>query len=199
MVGQSLSYNILKESPMQEKKSALSSLLDLPFLEYQARQEDSWALFILSVRLEDYWKLVSDKSGHLRRYLFDSDGWDFLSANQVNKEIERTLADSADLWKLNNGITIIASNATVQREKMQLQDVQIINGLQITKIIYHHFHCDSATSKKDRDLLVKIIVTADAQVRDQIIRATSYQQPVTIADLEAISNAQNSAHRHLNT
>ena len=181
---------------MQEKKSALSSFLDLPFLEYQTSKKDNYALFILSVRLEDYWKLVSDKSGHLRRDLFDSDGWDFLSANQVNEEIERTFADPADLCQMNNGVTIIATNATVQGKTMQLQGIQIINGLQITKIIYHHFQGGSVTSK-DRDLLVKIIVTTNAQTRDQIIRATSYQGPVTIVDLEAICNAQNSALRTL--
>lgn len=73
---------------------------------------------------------------------------------------------------------------------MKLQDLQIINGLQITKIIYHHFQGGAATPK-DRNLLVQIIVTSDAQARDQIIRATSYQsQSVTIDDLQAMYNAK---------
>jgi AIPR protein len=178
---------------MQEKKSTLSSFLDLPFLKYQTIEKDSRVLYMLWVRLEDYWKFVSDESGHLRRCLFDSDGWDFLSANQVNEEIARTFVDPADPWLPNNGVTIIATNATVLGKTMQLQDIQIINGLQLTKIIYHHFQGASATSK-DRDLFVQIIVSSDAQDRDRIIEATSYQgQPVTIVDLQAICNAQNSA------
>ncbi|MGD0277093.1 MAG: AIPR family protein [Syntrophales bacterium] len=177
---------------IQEKKSTLSSFLDLPFLEYQTIEKDNWVLYMLSVRLEDYWKLVSKESGDLRRYLFDSGGWDFLWLIQINEEKARTLANPADNWSLNNGVTIIVTNATVLGKTIQLQDIQIINGLKPTKIIYHHFQGDSATSK-DRILLVQIIVPSDAQIRDQIIEAASYQgQPVTIIDLQAICNAQNS-------
>ncbi len=180
---------------MQEKKFSLSSFLDLPFLMYQTIEKDSWVLHTLWVRLEDYRKFVSDESGHMRRSLFDSDGWDFLSTNQANEQIIRALADPADLWTLNNGVTMIAANACVVGRTMQLQDIQIINGLQLTKIIYYHCQGDSATSKdKDGELIIKIIVTSDKQVRDRIIEATSYQgQPVTIVDLKAICNAENSA------
>lgn len=182
---------------MQEKKSTLSSFLDLPFLKYQTIEKDSWVLYTLWVRLEDYWKFVSDESGHLRRCLFDSHGWDFLSANQVNEQIARALADPADLWMLSHSVALIATTATAIGKTMKLQDIQIINGLQITKIIYQHFQGGSTTSKNG-DLLVKIIVTLDAQVRNRIIRSTSYQdQPVTIAELQAMYNELNSAHRAL--
>lgn len=167
---------------MQEKNSALSSFLDLPFLGCQTIEKDSLPLYMLWVRLEDYRKLVTDEDGQLRRDFFDSDGWDFLSANQVNEEIECTLADSADLWTQNNGVTLIASNATVHGKSMHLQDVQIINGLQVTKIICHHFKDGSAISK-DENLFVKIFVTPDAQTRDRIIEAASHQgQPAILPE-----------------
>jgi len=177
---------------MQEKKSALSSFLDLPFLECQTIEKDSRVLYLLWVRLEDYCKFVADKSGHLRRCLFDSDDWDFLWANHVNEEIARALSDKEDLWTLNDGVTIIATNATVLEKTMQLQDIQIIKGLLITKIIYRHFQGGSATSK-DGGLLVTIIVTSDTQVRDQIIRSMSHQNRLTSAELQAIRNRLNSA------
>jgi hypothetical protein len=164
---------------------------DLPFLEHQTIEQDSWSLFILSVRLEDFWKLISDESGHLRRNLFDSDGWKTLWSNQVNEQIANSLADQTDLWTFNSGVAIITSKATVLGKTMQLQDIQIIEGLQITRIIYHYFKDGSATAK-DGNLLVKIIVTPD-EASEQIFRATSYQgQPLTNAELQKLRNKLNS-------
>lgn len=168
---------------MQEGKPILSSFLTLPFLERQTIEKDNFVFYMLCVRPEDYCKLVTDEDGQLRRCLFDSNGWDFLSANLVNEQISNALADPADLWTQNNGVTLIASNATAMGKSMQLQNVQIINGLQMSKIIYRHFKDGLATSE-DEKLFVKIIVVPDAQTRAQIIEATSHQdQPVTIDDL----------------
>jgi hypothetical protein len=55
----------LVDSHRKSKRFSLS----LPFLEHLATGKDS---YVLLVRLEDYWKFVSDEMGHLRRYLFDS-------------------------------------------------------------------------------------------------------------------------------
>jgi hypothetical protein len=143
------------------------------------------------VRLEDYWKFVSDENGQLRRYLFDSNVRDFLGTNQVNEDIARSLVDptAPDFWWLNNGVTILATNATVPGKTIQLQDIQIVNGLQTTETIYRYFQ-GSSVSSKDRALLVKIIVSSDAQVRDRIIRATNNQSPVEIAALHATDKVQ---------
>lgn len=162
--------------------------LDLPFLEYLATGQDS---YVLLVRLEDYWKFVSDDGGNLRRYLFDSNVRDFLGTNQVNEEIARSLADSTapDFWWLNNGVTILATSATVPGKTIQLQDIQIVNGLQTTETIYRHFQTGAITSK-DRALLVKIVVSSDVQARDRIIRATNNQSPVESAALHATDKIQ---------
>ncbi len=162
--------------------------LDLPFLEHLATGKDS---YVLLVRLEDYWKFVSDENGYLRRYLFDSNVRDYLGTNQVNEDIARSLADTTapDFWWLNNGVTILATNATVPGKTIQLQDIQIVNGLQTTETIFRHFQ-DGATVSRDRALLVKIIVSSDAQARDRIIRATNNQSPVEIAALHATDKIQ---------
>jgi hypothetical protein len=182
-----------KESMMQEKNSTLSSSLDLPFLECHTIEKDSVVSYMLSVRLEDYWKFVSDENGHMRRCLFDSDSWDFLEANQVNENIANTLSDPADLLTPNNVVTILATHATVIGKTIQLQDIQIINGLLTTKNIYHHVQSGSTISN-DGDLPVQIIVSSDAQVRYGIIEATSIPgRPLEIADLQVIRNRLNSA------
>lgn len=178
---------------MQEQKPNLSSFLDLPFLECQTIEKDSMVLYMLFVRLEDYCKLVTDENGQLGRCLFDSHCWYFLEANQVNENIAHTLSDPADLLTPNNVVTIIATHATVIGKTIQLQDIQIINGLLTTKNIYHHVQSGSAISN-DGDLSVQIIVSSDAQVRYGIIEAMSIPgRPLEIADLQVIRNRLNSA------
>jgi AIPR protein len=162
--------------------------LDLPFLEHLATGKDS---YILLVRLSDYWKFVSDENGQLRRYLFDSNVRDYLGANQVNEDIALSLADQTapDFWWLNNGVTILATDATVPGKTIQLQDIQIVNGLQTTETIFRHFK-SGAKESSDRALLVKIIVSSDTQARDRIIRATNNQSPVEVAALRATDKIQ---------
>jgi len=140
---------------------------------------------MLSVRQEDYCKLVTDEGGQLRRYLFDSRGLDFLSQNEVIEQISRAVADPTYLEVLSYSVTIIATTATVLGQALQLRDIQIINGLQITKIVHHQFQSGSAPSE-GRNLFVKIIVTSDGQARGMLISRTSYQDvPLTIAEIQA--------------
>ncbi len=162
--------------------------LELPFVEHLATGKQS---YVLLVRLLDYWRFVTDDAGVLRRYLFDSNVRDFLGENPVNQEIARSLEDqsSPDFWWLNNGITILATSATIPGKTIQMQDIQIVNGLQTTETIYGHFQSGSLTSK-DGSLLVKIIVTTDARDRDRIIRATNNQSPVDPAALHATDKIQ---------
>ncbi len=162
--------------------------IDLPFMEHLATGKDS---YVLLVRLEDYWTFVSDQNGNLRRYLFDSNVRDYLGENQVNEEITKSLEDptAPDFWWLNNGVTILATAATVPGKTIQLQDIQIVNGLQTTETIFQHFASGQKASK-DRALLVKIIVSSDEQARDRIIRATNNQSPVEFAALRATDKIQ---------
>ncbi|GFE82492.1 hypothetical protein GCM10011487_44920 [Steroidobacter agaridevorans] len=162
--------------------------LDLPFVEHLATGRDS---YVLLVRLADYVRFVGDENGQLRRYLFDSNVRDFLGRNEVNAEIARSLADPSapDFWWLNNGVTILATHATVPGKTIQLQDIQIVNGLQTTETVFRHFQ-NGASASASRCLLVKIVVSSDAQVRDQIIRATNNQSPVEVAALRATDKIQ---------
>jgi hypothetical protein len=162
--------------------------LNLPFIEYLATGKES---YVLLVPLDKYWRFVSDEDGSLRRYLFDSNVRDYLGTNQVNDDIARSLLDpgAPDFWWLNNGVTILATNAAIHGKTIQLQNIQIVNGLQTTETIFQHFSVGHSVSS-DRALLVKIIVSSDAQARDRIIRATNNQSPVEIAALHATDKIQ---------
>jgi len=161
--------------------------LDLPFLEYLARSQYS---YVLLTRLDEFCRFVSDEH-HLRRYLFDSNIRDYLGKNHVNEDIAESLCDptAPDFWWLNNGITILATDATVLGKTIQLQDVQIVNGLQTTESVFRHFEAGGELSASSA-LLVKVIVSTDTAVRDRIIRATNNQSVVEVASLHATDKIQ---------
>lgn len=160
--------------------------LELPFYEALSRGEK----YVLLANLKDYYKFVSD-DGKLRRYLFDSNVRDFMGLNRVNEDIRATLEDnnSPDFWSMNNGVTILATSASVIGKSIQLQDIQIVNGLQTTESIFRYFE-SGGEDLNQRSVLVKIIVSSDENVRDSIIRATNNQTDVETASLHATDKIQ---------
>lgn len=161
--------------------------LDLSFVEFLSREER----YILLCKLVDFWKFVTDEDGKLKRYLFDSNVRAFMGFNSVNEDISATLTEvtSPDFWWLNNGITILANSAAVAGKTIKLERVQIVNGLQTTESISRHFS-SGGTDPSERSVLVKVIVSTEASVRDAIIRATNNQTAVHTASLHATDKIQ---------
>lgn len=161
--------------------------IELPFIEYFGRGER----YVLLARLADYFEFVTDEENKLRRYLFDSNVRDFMGVKGVNEDIRNTLenVNSADFWWLNNGVTMLATSARVIGKSIQIEDIQIVNGLQTTESIFNHFHAGNF-DPNDRSVLVKVLVSKDANVRDAIIRATNNQTNVEIPALHATDKIQ---------
>jgi hypothetical protein len=167
-------------------------VLELPYAEQLSVDQGA---FVMLVKLSAYARFVSDEHGNLRRYLFDSNVRDFLGATAVNLDIAQSLSDGGapDFWWLNNGVTILATSAiplgkTPLGNALQLHDVQIVNGLQTTQTL--HNHVSSGGVINDDCVLVKVIVSDDTAVRDQIIRATNNQSSVELASLSATDKIQ---------
>jgi len=163
--------------------------LQLKFLEnYISRGEDN---YIILSKLKDYYEFIVDETGNIRRYIFQSNVRDYQGDVEVNKEIFQTLGtnDLLDFWWLNNGITILASKATVAGKSITLDDVQVVNGLQTTETIFN-FWSQHQDKQDDRALLIKIIVTGNSEARDRIIKATNYQTKIPDASLRATDRIQ---------
>lgn len=112
-----------------------SYTLQLNFLEsYLSRGADN---YIVLASLIDYYTFVTDENQILRRYIFESNVRDYQGDVEVNKDIRSTLVsnDDLDFWWLNNGITILASKASIVGKRITLDDVRVVNGLQTTTII----------------------------------------------------------------
>jgi len=163
--------------------------LSLAYVEGPLTQGDS---HVVLVRLSDYFKCITDDAGLMRHYIFEWNVRDYQGNVEVNVDIQRTLNDpnAPPFWWLNNGITIIASKASITGGKVLfLDDVQIVNGLQTSVEIYNFLKPDP-TKGADRLLLGRVVVTADPAVRDRIIKATNFQTSVSAASLRATDEIQ---------
>lgn len=165
--------------------------LQLQFLEnYISRRNDN---YVVLSSLKDYFKFVVDESGYLRRHIFEANVRDYQGKVEVNTSILETLnkQDDLDFWWLNNGITVLASKASISGKTISLDDVQIVNGLQTTNEIYNYMR-DKDLNKLDdeRAILIRIVVTNDITARDRIIKATNNQTQIPPASLSATDEIQ---------
>ena len=172
--------------------------LRLRFIENNISREHG--NYVVLSRLGDYFDFVTDETRQLRRYLFDANVRDYLGRVPVNRDIQRTLEagsnDAADFWWLNNGVTLLASAATIAGKEITLDNVQIVNGLQTTESVYHYFAAGVALDDS-RALLLKIIVTENDEVRDRIIKATNFQTGVDVSSLRATDKIQRDLEHYL--
>jgi hypothetical protein len=148
--------------------------------------------YVLLTNIKDYYDFIVDESGNLRDYIFEANVRDFQGYVEVNQDIHKTLtSEKLDFWWLNNGITILASKATVAGKTITIDNVQIINGLQTTHCIYNYLNSKIKESTglndddKTRSLLIKILVIKDEYAKDKIIKATNFQTSIPPASLKA--------------
>ncbi|MHA6762010.1 AIPR family protein [Streptacidiphilus sp. PAMC 29251] len=153
------------------------------------------------VRLRDYYDLIVDENGRLRRHLFEWNVRDYQGNVSVNQEIRNSLnsPDSPEFWWMNNGVTLICSEATSTAKTYSLSNIQIVNGLQTSHEIFEALRGSSESSNLDRMLLVRIIVTDDAATRDMVIRATNRQTAITDASLRATDEVQRNIENYFLT
>jgi hypothetical protein len=162
--------------------------LELKFSECLSGRSDGYALL---TPLGEYFRFVTDGSGSLRRYLFDSNVRDYLGSTGVNEDILESLSSGGgpEFWWLNNGVTVLATGATIVGKTIHLQNIQIVNGLQTTESLFQYF-TQAGKGDDPRAVLVKIIVSEDSAIRDRIIRATNNQNSVELAALHATDKIQ---------
>lgn len=142
--------------------------------------------FICLVSLADYNKFISDTQNHLIRHIFEANVRDYQGKTQVNEQIQSSLQERGveDFWWLNNGITVLASQATQSGKAITVENPEIVNGLQTSTEI-HNYYTDCNTENEKRNLLVRVIVPKAPESRDRIIKATNSQTAIPPASLRA--------------
>lgn len=158
---------------------------------------DSRQDYVALVSLSDYFNFITNDKNELIKHIFESNVRDYQGHTAVNSEIQETLRnkDVEDFWWLNNGITIIASEATlVTGKEILISEPEIVNGLQTSTEIYNYFS-EYPDKKQDevRNVLVRIILPQSEEARDKIILATNSQTSIPKASLRATD----SIHRQI--
>ena len=143
--------------------------------------------YIAIVPLKNYFDFISDENGNLIKYFFDSNIRDYQGNVDVNSAIKETLMISKpveDFWWLNNGITITSTNAIFASKKLQIEEPQIVNGLQTSFEIYNYFKTNKV-EEEVRSVLVRVVKTKDEKSRLKVIKATNSQTNIPPASLRA--------------
>ncbi|MEM9413338.1 MAG: AIPR family protein, partial [Planctomycetota bacterium] len=146
--------------------------------------------YVVLSLLKDYNRFLRNDGATVRHDLFDANVRDYQGSTEVNSEISHTLEGpkDVDFWWLNNGVTILASQATQAGSGVTIENPQIVNGLQTSSQIAKYF--DEGGEDDDRMVMVKIVASEDEAVRDQIIKATNSQNAVPPASLRATDKVQ---------
>ena len=137
----------------------------------------------------EYLNLICDDHGNLNRRLFFDNVRDFQGHNAVNQEIEATVRDierNDRFSLLNNGVTIVARDKNSVGTIFRLSDYQIVNGCQTSHVL--HLNRDRLT--ENIFLPIKLIVTTDPEVINQIIQGTNRQTEVKVEAFESLAPFQ---------
>ena len=142
--------------------------------------------FACLVALKDFLPFITDDDGHIRAHLFEGNVRDYQGKTEVNKEIRRSLdcAGLEDFWWLNNGVSIICSNASLSGKTLTIEDAEIVNGLQTSREVYHALH-GKDIARETRHIMLRVLKPQTEESRDRIIKATNSQTPIPAASLRA--------------
>jgi len=136
---------------------------------------------------KEYLKLIETDTKEIITSIFYDNVRHWQEWNKVNTEIKETLED--DLKRnyfplFNNGITIIAKKIIPTGNRFVLEDYQIVNGCQTSFVLHETRH------KIDESIQIpiRLISTANEEIKNSIIKATNRQTEVTEEQLFALSD-----------
>jgi hypothetical protein len=142
--------------------------------------------FVTLINLKNFFDFISDQQGMLRRNIFEANVRDYQGNTSVNEQIRETLNNPGeeDFWWLNNGITILSTKVDFDKKNLQIENPEIVNGLQTCAEIFEYLK-DKKDIDEKRNLLVRIVITPEISCRDKIIKATNSQNTIPPAYLRA--------------
>ncbi|HBF38231.1 MAG TPA: hypothetical protein DDW50_13025 [Firmicutes bacterium] len=143
--------------------------------------------YVCLVNIMNYYRFITDKNGIPIMNLFDANVRDYQHDVQVNLGIRESLSNpqGEDFWWLNNGVTIICSKAVSSGKVLNIENPQVVNGLQTSMEIIGHFKSSKIQSSEERCLLVRVIEPETEASYERIIVATNSQTGIPLASLKA--------------
>ena len=169
----------------------------LPLAENPISSEDQEG-FVCLVKLREFFKFITDDTDALQRQLFEANVRDYQGRTQVNDEIQASLHNEAseDFWWLNNGVSILATQASLGGKTLTIKDPQIVNGLQTSTEVYNYCR-DPNAANAGRRILIRVMVPKEDESRDRIIKATNSQTVVPPSSLRATDRIHRDIEEYL--
>lgn len=132
--------------------------------------------YLTLVRADEFVdNVLAEKDGRIRTTVFEQNVRAFLGdENEVNRKIKDSLADAdrRDRFAINNnGLTLVATDVSVQSDRVTVVDYQLVNGCQTSHVLF-----------RNRDKLsdavwvpLKVIEAQDPDVVAQLVESTNSQ------------------------
>ena len=144
------------------------------------------------VPLRNYYEFLTDEKSpdSLNETIFDDNVRGYYQNTPVNRAITTTLENpenQPEFWLLNNGITVLTPKIGLKSGSLELQDPQIVNGLQTSRRIFEYFKNGNHVPNDQRRIVIRIIENDNEEVRDQVIRATNNQNKMAAEALISTS------------
>lgn len=146
--------------------------------------------FIGILPFKEFMNLIKDEYGRIRSSIFYDNVRYYKGPEiDVNVDIANTLKSGRieQFVVLNNGITIVAKSISGIRKKLVLNDYQIVNGCQTSHVIFEN---KDVPGIENLYIPIKIVVAAQEEIVNNIIKATNRQTEVTKEELLALSDFQ---------
>lgn len=146
--------------------------------------------FIGVLPFKEFINLIKDEYGRIRSSIFYDNVRYYKGPEiDVNVDIADTLKSGRieQFVVLNNGITIVAKSVSGIRKKLILNDYQIVNGCQTSHVIFEN---QNVPGIENLYIPIKIVVAAQEEIVNNIIKATNRQTEVTKEELLALSDFQ---------
>lgn len=166
----------------------------------QTRKPDN---FIALVTIKDYLNFIHQSDDNEINYdMFEGNVRDFAGTNvDVNKAISNTLNGdtNAHFWWLNNGITVLADDTYESKpNNWVIENPLIVNGLQTSFVLDKAQRDKAITDERLKEcILVRVIVSNDDQIRQDIITGTNNQTAIAKMQLHANDPLQTRIQRYL--
>lgn len=146
--------------------------------------------YIGRLPFSEYKKIIIDGDTGKLKPLFYDNVRDFLGVDEeVNFKINETIKNKQfSLFQLlNNGITIIAEDNKGRGDKFILISSQVVNGCQTSNVLFLNKDLEGID---DLFFPIKLIITDDPDIRDEIIVSTNNQTEIKEEQLLSLTSFQ---------
>ncbi len=140
------------------------------------------AAYIATVKVQDFTKILQTTDNLINENIFYENVRDYQENNsEANRNMKCTLESEVKKDKFclyNNGITVLARQGSLSGQNLTLDDYQIVNGCQTSNVIFDVLKQNN-TSIDDILVPLKIVITTDDNVREDIIKSTNTQKAIS--------------------